>query len=44
MKMTFGEVAMLRYDIDMEGAKRIEELDRFMKERETRDLSKIKEE
>jgi hypothetical protein len=42
--MTFDEVAMLRYYIEMEGAKRIEELDRFMKERETRNLSRIKEE
>ena len=44
MKMTFDEVTMLRYYIEMEGAKRIEEIDRRKKEREAKSFARIKEE
>ena len=44
MKMTFDEVTMLRYYVEMEGAKRIEEIDRRKKEREAKSFARIKEE
>ena len=44
MKMTFDEVSMLRYYVEMEGAKRIEEIDRRKKEREEKSFARIKEE
>jgi hypothetical protein len=42
MKMTFDEVAMLRYYIEMEGSKRIEELERRRQERENKRFARIK--